>query len=74
MKSLFHPRRILTKRFIATVLVGLFLCLGSPTHASDQSRFQVNPNAGAGDVIVRGKLGGLIFGLEVDPNGTEGLF
>ena len=28
---------------------------------------------GAGDVIVHGRLGGLIFGFEVDPNGTEGL-
>src|SRR5437773_10685732 len=73
MKSVFHSRRILTKRFIATALVGLFLCLASPTRASDQSRFQVDPNAGAADVIVRGKLGGLIFGFEVDPNGTEGL-
>ncbi len=73
MKSLFHSGTILTKRFISTALVGLFLCLASPTRASDQSRFQVNPNAGAGDVIVRGKLGGLIFGFEVDPNGTEGL-
>ena len=26
-----------------------------------------------GDVIVHGRLGGLIFGFEVDPNGTEGL-
>ena len=73
MKSLFHSGNILTKRFISTALVGLFLCLASPTRASDQSRFQVNPNAGAGDVIVRGKLGGLIFGFEVDPNGTDGL-
>ena len=73
MKSLFHSRRILTKRFISNALVGLFLCLASPTRASDQSGFQVDPNAGAADVIVRGKLGGLIFGFEVDPNGTEGL-
>ena len=72
MKSLFHSGNILTKRFISTALVGLFVCLASPTRASDQSGFQVNPNAEAGDVIVRGKLGGLIFGFEVDPNGTEG--
>ena len=73
MKSRFHSRTILTKRFISTALVGLFLCLASPSRASDQSRFQVNPNAGAGDVIVHGKLGGLIFGFEIDPNGAEGL-
>ena len=35
--------------------------------------FQPNPNAGPGDVIVRGKLGGLIFGFEIDPEGSEGL-
>jgi hypothetical protein len=61
------------KRFISTALVGLFLCLASSSRASDQSSFQVNPNAAAGDFIVHGKLGGLIFGFEVDPNGTEGL-
>jgi hypothetical protein len=73
MKSRFHSRTILTKRFISTALVGLFLCLALPSHASDQSSFQVNPNAGAGDVTVHGKLSGLIFGFEVDPNGTQGL-
>jgi len=73
MKSLFHPITVLTKRSISTALVGLFVFLASLTRASDQSRFQVDPDAGAGDVIVRGKLGGLIFGFEVDPNGTEGL-
>ena len=73
MKSLFHPSTILTKRSISTALVGPFIFLASLTGASDQSRFQVNPDAGAGDVIVHGKLGGLIFGFEVDPNGTEGL-
>ena len=26
-----------------------------------------------GSVIVHGKLGGLIFGFEIDPDGTEGL-
>ena len=73
MKSLFYPGTILTTRSISTALVGLFVSLASFTRGSDQSRFEVNPDAGAGDVIVRGKLGGLIFGFEVDPNGTEGL-
>jgi hypothetical protein len=73
MKSLFHSRRILTKPFIPTALVGMFFCLASPIRASENSRFQVNPDVGAGDVIVHGRLGGLIFGFEVDPNGTEGL-
>ncbi len=55
----------------------MFVCLfGSFVGAADVSfagEFQPNPNAGPGDVIVRGKLGGLIFGFEIDPNGTEGL-
>src|SRR5947207_5330622 len=73
MKSLFHSGNILTKRSISTALVALFLCSASLSRASDDSGFQVNPNDEAGDVIVHGKLGGLIFGFEVDPNGTEGL-
>ena len=73
MKSLSRSGSILTKRFISTALVGLFVFLGPLSRASDQTGFRVNPDAGAGDVIVRGKLGGLIFGFEVDPDGTEGL-
>src|SRR3954468_17715970 len=73
MKSLFHSANILTKRSISTALVALFLCSASLSRASDQSGFHVNPSDQAGDVIVHGKLGGLIFGFEVDPNGTEGL-
>ena len=73
MKSLFHSGNILTKRSISTALVALFLCSVSLSRASDESGFQVNPNDEAGDVIVHGMLGGLIFGFEVDPNGTEGL-
>jgi hypothetical protein len=41
--------------------------------AADSAKFQPNLKAGPGDVIVRGKLGGDIFGFEIDPNGTEGL-
>jgi len=41
--------------------------------AGDSLKFQPNPNAGPGDVIVHGKFGGNIFGFEIDPNGTEGL-
>jgi hypothetical protein len=73
MKPLFYSCIILTKRSISTALVALFVCSASLIRASDQPGFQVNPNDEAGDVIVRGKLGGLIFGFEVDPNGTEGL-
>src|SRR5436190_22577095 len=71
MKSLFHPGTILTKRAISTALVGLFVFLASLIRAPDQPRFQVNPDAGAGDAIVRGKHGGSSFGLELDPNATE---
>ena len=73
MKSLSHTGIVLTKRYISTALIGLFVCSASLTHASDQSGFQLNPNAAVGDVIVHGKLGGLIFGFEVDPDATEGL-
>ncbi len=50
MKSLFNPGTILTKRSISTALVGMFVFLASLSHASDQSRFEVNPDAGVGDV------------------------
>src|SRR5436190_13032211 len=73
MKSLLHSGNILTKHSISTALIALFLFSASLSHASDQSGFQVNPSDQAGNVIVHGKLGGLIFGFEVDPNGTEGL-
>jgi hypothetical protein len=73
MKSLIYSGIILTTRSISIALVGLFVSLASLTRASEQSTFQINPDAGTGDVIVHGKLGGLIFGFEVDPNGTEGL-
>src|SRR5437762_5186027 len=73
MKSLFHADTILTKLSISTVLVALFVCSASLSRASDQSGFQANPNDEVGDVIVHGQLGGLIFGFEVDPDGTEGL-
>jgi hypothetical protein len=51
-------------------LSGSFFCVADVSFAGE---FQPNPNAGPRDVIVRGKLGGLIFGFEIDPNGTEGL-
>jgi hypothetical protein len=73
MKSLIYSDTSLTKRSILTALAGLFVFSASLTRASDQSSFQVNPDTGASDVIVRGKLGGLIFGFEVDPDSTEGL-
>src|SRR4051794_22076334 len=73
MKSLLHSGRILTKPVIPTTLLGVLFCFASPIRASENFRSQVNPEVGAGDVIVHGSLGGLIFGFEVDPNGAEGL-
>ena len=73
MKSLFHSDTILTKQSISTALVALLLFSASLSRASDESGFQLNQTDEAGDAIVHGKLGGLIFGFEVDPNGTEGL-
>jgi hypothetical protein len=50
----------------------LFLALGS-VEARSSSRFIPDPDVGPGDLVVRGKDGGLIFGFEIDPNSTEGL-
>jgi hypothetical protein len=63
----------LTASFVSATLLGL-LCFGTFTARGEGvPKFQPNPNNGPGDVIVRGKFGGNIFGFEVDPNGTEGL-
>jgi hypothetical protein len=61
--------RILTRLARPVVFIS-FVCAADVSFAG---QFTPNPNAGPGDVIVRGKLGGLIFGFEIDPNGTEGL-
>jgi hypothetical protein len=73
MKSLSYSHISLPKRFVSTALVALIICAASLTRASDQPESQANPNDEAGDVIVHGRLGGLIFGFEADPDGTEGL-
>ncbi|HEU0209139.1 MAG TPA: hypothetical protein VFQ78_09175 [Candidatus Udaeobacter sp.] len=73
MKSLLRTPIILTKQSISIALMVLFVFVATLTRASEQPRFQANPSAGASDIIVHGKLGGLIFGFEIDPNGTEGL-
>jgi len=54
------------------ILASLSFVFGT-AQAGRQPQFVPNPNAGAGDVIVQGKEGGLIFGFEIDPNSTEGL-
>ena len=73
MKSLSYSHIGLPKRSISTALVALFVCAASLTQASDQPGSRPSLNDEAGDVIVHGELGGLIFGFEIDPNGTEGL-
>lgn len=71
--SLHRPFFCLTASFVPATLLGL-LCFGAlTTRGADAPKFQPNSNNGPGDVIVRGKFGGNIFGFEVDPNGTEGL-
>jgi hypothetical protein len=72
MKSI-SASNTLTKLTVTTVLAGLLFCSALTARGAGEEAFQVNSNDRAGDVIVRGKLGGLIFGFEVDPNGTEGL-
>jgi len=52
---------------------GPLILIGLTIQCARAGEFQRNPSAGPGDVIVRGKFGGNIFGFEVDPNGTEGL-
>lgn len=73
MKSLFHSETILTKRLVSAALVALFVSSASLSRASDRAGL-LNSNDEAGDVIVHGKLDGLIFGFEIDPDGAEGLF
>jgi len=71
MKSLSYSHIGLPKLSICTALLALIVCAASLTRASDQPGSQANPNGEAVDVIVRGRLGGLIFGFEIDPNGME---
>ena len=65
--------RALTKLAKPVLLSCLFVSFAFAAGDSFGGEFEPNPNAGPGDVIVRGKFGGNIFGFEVDPNGTEGL-
>src|SRR5690242_17304630 len=73
MKSLFHSANSLSTRSIFIALIALSVLMRLPIRAADQSEFKIEGDAQAGDVIVHGKLNGLIFGFEADPNGSEGL-
>ena len=72
MHYLFRRAGLTKLRREIIVLVLLSLAFGT-AKASSRPQFVPNPNAGPGDVIVRGKDGGLIFGFEIDPGSTEGL-
>jgi hypothetical protein len=72
MRSFSCLRNSLTKIFVATVLGGIG-CLVTSLSTASPSSFQANPDAGAGDVIVHGKFGGLIFGFEIDSTNSDGL-
>lgn len=60
-------------RASATAVLVLLTSLAGLRDAQGQSSARRNPNAGAGSIIVQPKLGGLIFGFDIDPNGSEGL-
>ena len=64
------------KRVTTLVIVGLLILLAVgalPSNGASPTRPLFNPEAWAEDVIVHGQSGGLIFGFEIDPFGTEGL-
>ncbi len=58
---------------LSRVFVSLFCSVVCAVDVSLAAEFQPNPNAGAGNVIVRGQFNGEIFGFDIDPNGREGL-
>jgi hypothetical protein len=63
----------LWKLSFQNALVLLILgCVTGATSASAQS-VQANPEAGAGNIIVHPKFGGIIFGFDIDPNGGQGI-
>jgi hypothetical protein len=50
------------------------LIVGAQIASAQQTKHpKTNPNAGAGSIIVQGKLGGLIFGFDIDQNGNLGV-
>jgi hypothetical protein len=51
----------------------LFLLLVSLNALGQTGRFEPNPSAGPGTIIVHSKFGGQIFGFDIDQNGTEGV-
>lgn len=66
------PRQ-LTKLFVVALFIYLVVAGTLPAHGASPARPLSNSETGVGDVIVHGQSGGLIFGFELDPFGTEGL-
>jgi hypothetical protein len=54
-------------------LMAILLPIFGTAAVAQNNEFQVNPNAGPGNVIVHSKFGGQIFGFDIDQNGTEGV-
>ena len=63
-------RPAIFSRFAMALFLAVF---GTGLSAGQTPVFQVNPDAGPGNVIVQSKFGGQIFGFDIDQNGTEGL-
>ncbi|PYX49497.1 MAG: hypothetical protein DMG79_08540 [Acidobacteria bacterium] len=57
---------------IAVALLSFF-CAVSTFAVGQIEDAQPNPAAGAGSIIVHSKLGGQIFGFDIDQNGTQGV-
>ena len=77
--DIYSPKRGSTKSFpmfmrslAAVALLALsVLAVSGPSAAQEPGK--ANPAAGAGNIIVHPRFGGLIFGFDIDPNGGEGI-
>jgi len=63
--------RLFRSTLIATVLA--ILSTAAVQSAAQLGESQPNPAAGAGNIIVKSKFGGQIFGFDIDQNGSEGV-
>ena len=69
-----HPWRLLRKAgpFVVAAII-LIVFVTPPARGDERSLVTAPDRTGATDVIVHGRLGGLIFGFEIDAFGTEGV-